>query len=373
MQLLFNFILSVGITLTAVILLVNFKKPHAKRSAYLNLIFIVLLFVCIHNYSEENNISFLTQLTYIIADAVGFILGPTIYWYVKSIYRDLPEKRKIYWLHYSPLIIYVLLISGPIFLGQLLVTLPNNLADYLQFLEDYQILLQIQALYWAFYAILALNELKKYKLRVQQNYSNLQHRYAVWLRHILQAILFFMAAHLAIELVIWQYELPYFSNGILTSLFLVLMIAYIGYHGIEQPEVQLNQLTTKSNVPKQHHLYNTDQATINNLKKSLLIVLEQEKPYLEEQLSLAQLSQKLGISDKKLSALLNHYIGESFYDLINRYRVEHAKGLILDPNYEHLTLLAIGMEAGFSSKSSFNRIFKKVAGLSPSQFKKNKK
>ncbi len=151
------------------------------------------------------------------------------------------------------------------------------------------------------------------------------------------------------------------------------MIAYIGYHGIEQPEVQLNQLTTKSNVPKQHHLYNTDQATINNLKKSLLIVLEQEKPYLEEQLSLAQLSQKLGISDKKLSALLNHYIGESFYDLINRYRVEHAKGLILDPNYEHLTLLAIGMEAGFSSKSSFNRIFKKVAGLSPSQFKKNKK
>ncbi|MBL8172151.1 MAG: AraC family transcriptional regulator, partial [Acidobacteria bacterium] len=60
---------------------------------------------------------------------------------------------------------------------------------------------------------------------------------------------------------------------------------------------------------------------------------------------------------------------QSFTDLINAYRVEDAKRRLLDPTWKHYSILAIAEEAGFSSKSTFNAVFKKHTGQTPSEFR----
>jgi transcriptional regulator GlxA family with amidase domain len=107
-----------------------------------------------------------------------------------------------------------------------------------------------------------------------------------------------------------------------------------------------------------------------NLTLKLERIIDVEKPYLREDLTLKDLAELLQITDKKMSALLNRYLNTSFYDYINGLRVVEVKKRIQDPAFEKYTLLAIALECGFNSKASFNRIFKKMTVVSPSEYKK---
>jgi AraC-like DNA-binding protein len=98
-----------------------------------------------------------------------------------------------------------------------------------------------------------------------------------------------------------------------------------------------------------------------------------QKPYLYSELSLTTLAEQLKMNPNLLSQVLNEGFGENFYRFVNRYRVEESKRLLLDPAYKHYTILAIALEAGFSSKSTFNRTFKEIAGCSPSDFTRQNK
>lgn len=97
--------------------------------------------------------------------------------------------------------------------------------------------------------------------------------------------------------------------------------------------------------------------------------MEQEKPYLDSELTLGKLAEDLRLMPYHLSEVLNETLGKNFYDFINIYRVEMVKNYIADPKKSHLTLLAIAFDAGFNSKTAFNRAFKKATGLSPSKYR----
>ena len=97
-------------------------------------------------------------------------------------------------------------------------------------------------------------------------------------------------------------------------------------------------------------------------------LMSQEHLYRNPELSRDLLAQKLGISNGYLSQQLSS-MGTSFSDYINQYRVEEVKLLLVDPAFRPYSLLAIGYEAGFNSKSTFYAAFKKNTGLSPSAFR----
>jgi YesN/AraC family two-component response regulator len=99
--------------------------------------------------------------------------------------------------------------------------------------------------------------------------------------------------------------------------------------------------------------------------------MAQAKPYLESDLTLTALAKSLDLNPYHLSQVLNEGFGENFYKFINRYRVEESKRLLLNPAFSHYTLLAIASEAGFSSKTTFNKTFKEHTGLTPSEFIKS--
>jgi YesN/AraC family two-component response regulator len=90
--------------------------------------------------------------------------------------------------------------------------------------------------------------------------------------------------------------------------------------------------------------------------------------YLKNKLTLTELSEELNINPKYLSFIINSEKNKNFYDYINAYRIEKAKKELLLKRNKQLTIEAICKECGFNSKSTFNDVFKKLTGQTPTQF-----
>lgn len=108
-----------------------------------------------------------------------------------------------------------------------------------------------------------------------------------------------------------------------------------------------------------------DQSWMLDWKVKIDEVMETQKIYLEPELTLTELAKKIGTNASLLSKVINGVYGKSFNDYVNEYRVEEAIRLSQTPGYENFNLLAIAYDAGFNSKSTFNRAFKKATGKSP--------
>ena len=152
--------------------------------------------------------------------------------------------------------------------------------------------------------------------------------------------------------------------GILFFLTIVLgILAFRKYKG--------HALTRDFNLKNKKSIRTIDPDMNNdNLEKvkELNLLMETEKVYLDSELGLSQLAEKIDVSTNHLSMLLNDYIGKNFYDYVNYFRVEEVKSRLKNPEYQKQTLSSIGGDCGFNSKSAFNRIFKNLTGKTPSEF-----
>ena len=97
-----------------------------------------------------------------------------------------------------------------------------------------------------------------------------------------------------------------------------------------------------------------------------------DKIYLNENLSLKEFALHLKTDPNLISFILNSHMDNNFYDFVNRYRIDEVKNKLNDPANKHLTLLGIALESGFNSKTTFNRVFKQVTGITPTEFQKGK-
>ena len=196
-----------------------------------------------------------------------------------------------------------------------------------------------------------------------------------WIRWLtiyvgLQFFLFspFFVAYIDQNLAYWQ------SITIGTSIVLIftaisLIIQPVILYGIRgwiiQPE-PLENHTDQLNAPI---LYISKEKlkTINNMLEKLMAT---ERSYLKAGYSLVDLTNDLGIPLYQVSFFLNHVKGKSFHDMLNEYRIEHSRELMLEENNRQLTLEAIAYESGFGNRNSFTTAFKKFTGYTPSAFMK---
>ena len=114
----------------------------------------------------------------------------------------------------------------------------------------------------------------------------------------------------------------------------------------------------------------TDEKADDYLNR-LKLIMNEDKPYLDSSLTLQKLADIIGISPQHLSQTINERMNQNFFDFVNCYRIKEAKRLLVDPKGELLTILAIAEEVGFNSKSSFNTAFKKITGMTPTEYKKS--
>jgi len=110
---------------------------------------------------------------------------------------------------------------------------------------------------------------------------------------------------------------------------------------------------------------------IHRFTQNLDSLMREEKLYLDSELSLNDLSDRMNLSVHQLSELINQGHSLNFNDYINQFRVEEFKHLLQQRRFENDTLLAVAFEAGFNSKTTFNTSFKKFTGLTPSQYKRS--
>lgn len=104
--------------------------------------------------------------------------------------------------------------------------------------------------------------------------------------------------------------------------------------------------------------------------KRLNYLVENEKIYLDENISLQSLAEKLNIQPYQLSQLLNEKMNQSFSDFINSYRIEEAKKILAGPKGAEKKNTAVAFDVGFNSMTAFYKAFKKFTGMTPNQYKK---
>lgn len=111
---------------------------------------------------------------------------------------------------------------------------------------------------------------------------------------------------------------------------------------------------------------------LDKRRAQLLVYMDQERPWLDPELTLSQLAARLNMNTSQLSFLVNNGLDKNFNDFVNHYRVEAVKEKMQDASLAHLSLLGIAFECGFNSKATFNRAFKKLSGEAPTAYKRLK-
>ena len=174
----------------------------------------------------------------------------------------------------------------------------------------------------------------------------------------------------------YGYRLSFDSDTISSSLLSVIIYSY-SFLLIKKPFMLLGitrfPLNTKQIMASSPIRYRNSPLSFeaqNKYLDKIKQVMAIKKLYLNPNLSPIQLAEIANLKPHYLSQIFNQVLNKNFYTFVNEYRVEEVKRLMNDSNQYFKTLLALSLESGFNSKSSFNRIFKEYTGLTPSQYKK---
>lgn len=146
------------------------------------------------------------------------------------------------------------------------------------------------------------------------------------------------------------------------------VVLFITYYGMISPEVyRIKQL----DIIQKYAQSKLSTEDLNLLKKQLDQLMEEKKPYLNNKLLKAELAEMLGTSNPELARLLNENIGMNFFEYVNYYRIKEFVALARTEKAQNLTFYGLAQEAGFNSKTTFNKSFKKLMGVSPSEYFNN--
>ena len=200
-------------------------------------------------------------------------------------------------------------------------------------------------------------------------YNLLRTKRANWILYFIAPIVLIMSVSY-INGVLDLFELApiVFSDEDDFNTYLLLVIAFLFYfitfYFISKPK----ELIPNTKITK-YKSSNLRPELIEKYKNALIQAMEKDKLFMDSRLSIHNVSKKLNIPRQYISEVLNLHLEKSFQDFVNEYRVEAFVKNLENDQYDHFTLFGMATEVGFSSKSTFNATFKKVKGITPTQFK----
>lgn len=290
------------------------------------------------------------------------LIGPAFYFYIKNKLVDRNESpfHKKEWFLFVPALLY-----GCARLYWFIIAVKENSYRIIQVVVDSNYF-RVQEVVYLMYTILlgiaAFRFLAKQEGAISRQVKTVKNY--IWLRRF---IILFIIIHL-IGLVLFSIDLL-LHNGQETFEFsypnLIINVAFIywiGVVGFTKPK-QLFQVFRIENTPKKGILKKV-------VGKKLKVAIQEDEVYKNPNLSLEQLALKIEISPRELSKYINEVHQMNFSEFLNFHRIEKVKELLKDPGAKKYTILALAEDAGFSSKSSFNAIFKRRVGLTPSAYQK---
>lgn len=289
--------------------------------------------------------------------------GPTVYLFVQS---TLSEKRfsSSDLFHYIPGVVYSLIVTFYYILPpKEVITERINSEELFRVVHILVGLgLTVNLTYFTL-SILKYNLLKK-DLQSEASYVlNIN-----FVRNLLIAIGSCLLIWLAIYFISFgSYDQIEIVSREFIWLAVALIALFIAYYQMVNPSVfNFHQLSKKVKY-SQSQFSNAD---LDKLKQELEEIMEQKKPYLNAKLLKYELAELISINAPELSRLLNEKIGMSFFEYVNYYRINEFIRLAKSPVAQQKTLLGLAQEAGFNSKSTFNKSFKQIIGCPPSEYLK---
>lgn len=287
---------------------------------------------------------------------VTWLWGPLLLLYVVQLSSGQTVARASYLKHLLPTLFVAL------------VTYTLNRSAYFSPLSAFLIVLIPLYIQLLTYLVACVRHLRHYARMIQQNFSSVEQINLRWLQRLCAgfAALIVVDAVLFLGRIVW----PLFPDWSFRALPLAesIYVFVIGLYALRQPEILYSAFAVKEQTKYIHSSLNHHHA--ERLLQRLDELMENEEPYLDNQLTLGRLADMLSVSPHHLSQALNEHRQQNFYDFINRARIERAKQLLSSSMHQHLSVLDIAFEVGFNNKTSFNKAFKKHTEQTPSAFRR---
>ncbi|MGY3211393.1 helix-turn-helix domain-containing protein [Mucilaginibacter sp. HD30] len=305
----------------------------------------------------------------------ALFFGPLLFFYLKSLTNVQYRLTRRDWFHFIPGALYlvwcmIIVVTDKLLIGKYY--LMNGETD-----PDFD------AWYgwtWGasilFYLILSIRYYRQYIIFTDFEYSFADTASFKWLRNFLYAFSLLTVLLLSEHIVSLFIELFYVRSWYYFFAF-ALITYYMAISAYSaEPIIKLNfeprLLTTYTEplllISGTIDVPNQDQSWMLDWKLKVDGLMKEQKIYLEPELTLTDLAKKIGTNPSLLSKVINGVYNKNFNDYVNEFRVQEAIALLQTPGYQNFSLLAVAYDAGFNSKSTFNRAFKKVTGKSPKDY-----
>jgi AraC-like DNA-binding protein len=365
---LFNSLLFAGIIqgIFLSVFILTSKKHKEKGSRYLGLLILVFTLSNLQYSLEEIELISTEVFNYIFVP-YAVLIPPFLFFFgITFIYPNRKPKSKEVFL-YLPFVVFFIISSVYKIINLFLLKtefVKKVLDGIIIFIDAYSDLILIPLI--VFVIIILLIRIKEYEKTHNKFDFKIIKRELLWFKIllILFLLLTLILTYYTIQYII-DFQISFLPFYIIVSLFIYLL-GYIGIHkiGILKQRKKIRYYSNKKqNIvldkkAKNEHIITLENSLIN------------KKQFLDPTLTLDKLAMNLNLSKSYLSRLINTELEISFNDYLNKLRVEQAKEYLKNPEFSNYTLVAIGLEAGFNSKSTFNNAFKKVTKITPSEYKK---
>ena len=320
------------------------------------------------------------------------LMGPCIFFYVRTLFQTTYKFKKLDKLHFVPSSLYIVWCLVVFVIDQVILKkyyLMNGRSD--PDFDDWYILAGLIS--FLFYLVLSFRDYSQYKLFIEQQFSFADSIKFRWVRNFLVACFIYFFLNLSFHIVqIFGVEVNYTTNWWYYLLFGILLyyMAINGYtHSIEtRQHFGMELLFFKSPAllmaPKPGPIATTEdinfetienaEATerskteMNGWKDKVLKAVVDEKLYANPELTLTHLAKHLDTNTTQLSKIINAGFSMNFNDFINYYRVLEVQQKLKAEGAGQFTIMSLAYDAGFNSKATFNRAFKKVTAKNPRDF-----
>ena len=291
---------------------------------------------------------------YFIPGLAYYVDGALLFFCIKSlILRDF-SLTKFDFLHLLPLVAYVIFISTSFYgysFEQRQIMLDDESFVYSAGYVSLEFFIKAVRV---FYAAACLILIIRYKHLLQNTKSNIEKVHINWLKGLVIGFMVVMLSEtlLAAAKVLNLFE--HFSSGVFmyigltgnyASFILVNLLVFTAIRHFLTFEQVVEEETTKK--PNDDQFVNPDMAA--EVDAAML----KHKAYMEPDLTLDTLAESLSIIPRDLSMMINRHFGINFYEFINKYRIEEAKKMLVDPEHKNTTITDIYLAVGFNSKSVF--------------------
>lgn len=339
------------------------NRINRKANFYLGFVPIIIALWNCWVLSIDLDLYQLTKVLNWIPLQFVLALGPCLYFYTKHITNSSFQFQRKHLIHFIPVLLELLVFfiqaieSSQKNIPQFETDLFFSVSPIIQFAGIVSVL---------FYSFQSLKAIKRYQIYIQNNYSNDRRYNLNWLYRLLViiSILWFLwVPYTLIDFLIFDYKLGIAAYYPLYILMAIITI-WISAEAFLRPEIVLVEANTIDSNSKV-------EISSEIIKEAQWLKLQMEANlfYLDSELTLRSLATELDIHPNNLSRLINDGLSKSFSDFVNEYRTEAVISKLNDPKYTNITLLGIAFDSGFNSKTTFNRVFKKVTGKTPAAYK----